>query len=81
MGGPVSAATMTEPITVDAAGAAELLGVSERTVRIWTTEGLLPSLDLRDHRTRLYSVEALRLWALERSGYDAATRLPFAHGR
>jgi hypothetical protein len=70
---------MGDPIAVDAAGAGELLGVSERTVRDWTFEGLLPTIDLSGgtlpdgtvarHRNRLYSVEALRRWALERSGY------------
>jgi excisionase family DNA binding protein len=57
------------PIAVDAQGAGELLGVSERTIRDWTAEGILPSIDVGEHRNRLYSVEALRRWALERSGY------------
>lgn len=63
---------MSEPLVVDAAGAGELLGMSERLVRTLTAEGRLPSIDIGDHRNRLYSVEALRRWALEASGYTAS---------
>src|SRR4051812_13693867 len=70
-----------EPISVDAAGAGELLGVSERTVRDWTAEGLLPTIDVGDHRSRIYSVDALRRWALERSGYHAGEEVDHGQAR
>lgn len=60
---------MPERIAVDAAAAGELLGMSERLVRDLTNEGVIPSIDVGEHRNRLYSVDALRAWALERSGY------------
>jgi hypothetical protein len=72
-----------EPIAVNAAAAAKLLGLGERLVRELAKKGEIPCIDLTeddgtDHDRMLFSVEALRRWALERSGYAAP--LEVRHG-
>lgn len=47
-----------ERLAVNAAEAAQMLGISERSLWAWTREGKIPSIKIG--RRVLYSVEALR---------------------
>ena len=50
-------------IALRAPEAAAALGVSEATLRTWTSKGIVPSRLIRG--TRLYSVDGLRQWVAE----------------
>ena len=63
---------MSERVALKPAEAADVLGVSVRTLRDWTTAGLVPSIKLGG--VRLYSIDALRRWAQEASEYEEAGR-------
>jgi hypothetical protein len=55
--------------------AAESLGISVRTLHAWTADGFVPSI--KRGAVRLYSIDALRRWALDESGYgDERTLAP-----
>lgn len=56
------------PVTLKPDEAAEAIGVSPRTLGDWTARGLVPSIKIGG--TRLYSLDALREWARDRSEYD-----------
>jgi excisionase family DNA binding protein len=77
VGGPVTpdrpaAVGPPERVTLKPEEAADVLGVSARTLRDWTTAGLVPSIKLGG--VRLYSIDALRRWASEASEYEEGSR-------
>lgn len=59
-----STSNLSEPFAVRARDAARLLGVSERTLANWTKSGVVPSI--KQDRTRLYPLAALREWIAAR---------------
>jgi excisionase family DNA binding protein len=61
---------VTERVTLTREEAAAALGIGVRTLQDWTRDGFIPSI--RRGGIRLYSVDALRTWAQDRSEYDGA---------
>jgi excisionase family DNA binding protein len=60
----------TQPLLVSAREAAEMLGVSARTVAYETAAGRLPSVRVRTRR--LYRIEALTKYAEQNESADAS---------
>ena len=58
------------PITVSEVQAAELLGISSRTLYEWRRQGIVPCIRIGSRI--LYSVDRLRAWAHEQSTFSTS---------
>lgn len=49
------------PIYLGVSRAAEMLGISERTLRRWITEGKVPAYRVADHSIRVTQADVMKL--------------------